>query len=356
VNRSRRAIASALVASLASLSWSCDRAEPAARTERDAHDDSDAHEAHDESDAHDDSPASPMEGADAGEPPCPAGMIFVAGTYCNDVERTCEAEEKNDATHITLCHAFAHETRCVSKDARDAGEQTRAFCIDTYEYPNEAGAHPSWMVTWYDAEATCRSNHKRLCYESEWTMACEGPSKSPFPYGWERDGTACNVDNVFIAPSLEKMNAIDPPDAGDAAVQALELVRLDQSVPSGAMDRCVSGFGVRDMTGNFDEWTTNDRPVGPRGPDTGRFASLKGGAWGHVRNACRPVTTKHSPGWAYYFVSFRCCADAKGYPSYVPPLSASPRPKIVAADKAPRVSAAKGAPGPSRIKVNAKSH
>ncbi|NUO48158.1 MAG: hypothetical protein HOV80_04795, partial [Polyangiaceae bacterium] len=43
----------------------------------------------------------------------------------------------------------------------------------------------------------------------------------------------------------------------------------------------------------------------------GGWAGLKGGAWGHVRNACRPVTTSHAAEFTYYFVSLRCCADAK---------------------------------------------
>jgi hypothetical protein len=29
-----------------------------------------------------------------------------------------------------------------------------------------------------------------------------------------------------------------------------------------------------------------------------------------VRNACRPYTTSHPPEFTYYFISFRCCADA----------------------------------------------
>jgi formylglycine-generating enzyme required for sulfatase activity len=271
-------------------------------------------------------------------------MLHVAGRFCPKVERSCLHDEPNGANHITLCHAFAHETRCL------APEEERAFCIDEYEHPNEKGAHPSWMVSWYDAQATCLSKGKRLCYESEWTMACEGPERTPFPYGWERDNAACNVDNEYIAPSIEKMNAIDPLDAGDAAVQAPELARLDQSVASGAFARCVSGYGARDMTGNMDEWVIDDRPVGPNGPDVGRFAALKGGAWGHVRNACRPLTTSHSPGWAYYFVGFRCCADAKDATPYAPPDTAIAPPKIVAADKAPPVKVAKPA-GPSKVKV-----
>ena len=71
------------------------------------------------------------------------------------------------------------------------------------------------------------------------------------------------------------------------------------------METCRSGFGVYDLTGNFDEWvlTESDRGVSD-------WAGLKGGAWGHVRNACRPITTSHPPQFTYYFISFRCCKDA----------------------------------------------
>jgi formylglycine-generating enzyme required for sulfatase activity len=271
-------------------------------------------------------------------------MLFVHGSFCPQVERTCLRDSPNGANHLTLCHQYLPETRCIGD------REERAFCIDEYEYPNEAGAHPTWMVTWYDAVATCEAKEKRLCAASEWTMACEGPDELPFPYGYERDNSACNFDNEYIAPSLEKLYAVDPPDAGDAAVQAPELERLDQSVRSGAMDRCVSGYGVRDMTGNFDEWVDNDEPVPPTGPHVGMWAALKGGAWGHVRNACRPTTVSHSPGWAYYFVAFRCCADAPGYRPDEPPPSAMRAPQVKPEDRAPSVVVAH-APGPSKRKV-----
>ena len=220
------------------------------------------------------------------------------------MERTCLRKELNKPNHLEICHAFAHETRCV------APEEPRAFCIDRYEYPNQEGAHASWMVSWWDAEATCEAKGKRLCQASEWTMACEGPDRLPFPYGWERDQTACNIDNVYINPQLSRMYA------GDGAVSGPELERLDQSVRSGALERCVSGYGVHDMTGNFDEWVTRDDR--PKESDKGKWAALKGGAWGHVRNACRPMTTSHAPEFTYYFVSFRCCGDAAGHPAYRP--------------------------------------
>ena len=269
------------------------------------------------------------------EPPCAEGMAFIEGNYCPEVERRCLSKETNKPNRLEICHAFAHETRCV------APEEKRAFCIDKYEHPNQPGAHPSWMVSWWDAEATCRAEGKRLCYGSEWTMACEGPERTPFPYGWERDQTACNIDNIYINPRLNQMYSQNP------EVALRELTKLDQSVTSGAMERCKSGYGVHDMTGNFDEWVTRDDA--PRPGDKGKWSALKGGAWGHVRNACRPRTTSHSPEFTYYFISFRCCSDARGYPAYTP-AQGPHLPEVKAANRAPRVQVT-GAPGPSKEKV-----
>jgi hypothetical protein len=91
----------------------------------------------------------------------------------------------------------------------------------------------------------------------------------------------------------------------------------------------VSGFGVHDLTGNLDEWVLSEWRRG-----RSRWAALKGGGWGHVRNACRPVTVSHTPEWSYYFVSFRCCKDPRaealapppqdGLPLFVPPPARLP--------------------------------
>lgn len=286
-----------------------------------------------------DTPAPPTSAsaAPSSPPPCPENMAFVQGSFCPQVERRCLRKETNKPNHLEICHEFAEETRCI------APEEPRAFCIDRYEYPNQQGAHPAWMVSWWDAEATCRAEGKRLCHESEWIMACEGPQRTPFPYGWARDQEACNIDNIYITPRLNEMYSSRP------EVASRELARLDQSTPSGAMARCKSGYGVHDMTGNFDEWVTRDDM--PRGKDKGKWAALKGGAWGHVRNACRPRTTSHSPEFTYYFISFRCCADAQGHPVYKP--NHGPQiPEVKPARRAPAVSA-EGAPGPSKQKVKA---
>lgn len=231
---------------------------------------------------------------DAGGPrACPAGMILVDTTYCTEVRRRCKKDELNKPNHITICHEFAPGTVCVGKERR------QRFCIDEYEYPNEKGAHPPVMVSWYDGAAACAAQGKRLCWESEWVSACEGPEKLPFPYGLKRDATTCNIDNGYVKPHLERVYS------KTAREQNAELLGLDQSVASGEKPGCASGFGVHDQTGNFDEWVNAEHEH-----KVSAWAGLKGGAWGHVRNACRPMTTSHPPEFTYYFISFRCCADA----------------------------------------------
>jgi formylglycine-generating enzyme required for sulfatase activity len=155
------------------------------------------------------------------------------------------------------------------------------------------------MVSWYDGAAACAAQGKRLCWQSEWESACEGPEKLPFPYGLRRDPAQCNIDNPYVRPDLERVYS------SRRVVQDAELLKLDQGVASGARPGCVSGFGVHDLTGNFDEWVNSEENKGKS-----QWAGLKGGAWGHVRNACRPMTTSHPPEFTYYFISFRCCADA----------------------------------------------
>ena len=237
-------------------------------------------------------------------------MVHVKRDFCPEMQRRCRKSEYDKANHLTICHRFAEgRQQCLRRRI------PLNFCIDQYEYPNQKGAHPPWMVDWYTAMGLCAAEGKRLCYESEWVAACEGPDETPFPYGWERSKQKCNIDNPWINPSLSKVYSRKP------SVSEPELKRLDQSVPSGSMEGCVSGYGVYDLTGNLDEWALADRD---RPEERAVFAALKGGAWGHVRNACRPVTTSHDALFRYYFVSFRCCQDAAGLPPFDDGRSASP--------------------------------
>jgi sulfatase modifying factor 1 len=218
--------------------------------------------------------------------PCPADMVEIDGDYCPEVEQTCLRRPKK-LTYRCLAYA---PTKCLSGTT-----QKKHFCIDTYEWPNAKGALPVVMKSWYDARDACKAAGKRLCTADEWTFACEGPERLPYPYGNARDATACNIDKDH--PTVDE-RALSDPEKRDA-----EVARLWQGEPSGARDRCVSPFGVHDMTGNVDEWTVNE---------TGKpYASaLKGGYWSWVRGRCRAVTPGHEESFRYYQIGFRCCADA----------------------------------------------
>ena len=217
---------------------------------------------------------------------CPAGMVDVEGDYCPDLpEQKCI---KWVSTPGLRCAEFAKSEECSTPTLR------KHFCMDRFEYPNVSGENPLVMKNWYEARSLCASSSKRLCNESEWTLACEGPDRLAYPYGLVRDATACNIDKAPINPHEADLRRVDKRDA--------ETKRLWQGEPSGARTRCISDFGVQDLTGNVDEWVVNEKGKPHQ-------SALKGGYWSWVRGRCRPVTDGHAEDFRYYQIGFRCCAD-----------------------------------------------
>jgi formylglycine-generating enzyme required for sulfatase activity len=231
-------------------------------------------------------------------------MLLVAGEYCPGLAEPCLHWVKGG---VMRCAQFAPST-CIGK------REQRRFCIDRYEYPNLAGVKPVVMVSWYDALRACDIEGKRLCLVSEWNMACEGTERLPYPYGHKRNKHVCNFERPRPQPEPH-FNLFAKPRAVGA-----EVARLDLRVESGRLEGCVSPYGVHDMTGNVDEWTLNedhfDLPEKKEGKP--RFISgLKGGYWGPIRAACRPITPTHEEIFRFYQVGFRCCANAKDKPDGV---------------------------------------
>jgi sulfatase-modifying factor enzyme 1 len=239
---------------------------------------------------------------------CPKGMLLVDGVYCPFVGHRC-VQLRDDVNDV--CERFGTEVLCEGRLER------RRFCIDVYEYPNMEGVKPVVMVDWNEAQRACTVEGKRLCKVEEWEFACEGPGMWPYPYGAERDPTACNIDRQAEAPDMGAFS--DPRRAG------VEAARLDKRVASGEMPRCVSPFGVRDMTGNVDEWVENTQ--GKRHEPPHR-SSLKGGYWGPIRARCRPFTSSHDEWFSFYQVGFRCCADPSDGPASRLPPPGTRRPKV----------------------------
>ncbi len=220
---------------------------------------------------------------------CPPDMVDVSGEYCSQPEEVCDdyISEKRDR-----CRHYRSPTQCVGRP------EPKHFCIDQYEYPDRAGQLPIVAYSWDNARDICATEGKRLCSAEEWSMACEGPKWKPYPYGYRRDDTACNIDKPYIMPDND---AFENP-----RTRAAEIARVRQSEPSGSRPRCRSEFGVYDMTGNVDEWVLNDAGSRTEPPYQ---SGLKGGWWGPVRDRCRPMTTDHNEWHSGYQIGFRCCKD-----------------------------------------------
>lgn len=226
---------------------------------------------------------------------CPDGMVYIEDEYCSEVEQTCVDSWYDKSNKKKVCEKFEPPSKCVGERIR------KRYCIDRFSWPNVKGERPEVMNNFYQAQVKCAAVGKRMCTESEWTLACEGPEMKPFPYGYERDPAKCNGDHPWDSPNMTKVAQRDP----------TELARLWRGVRSGSQPECVSDYGVHDLPANNDEVVANEQT------GTGwktKYASVHtGGPWYKgVRNQCRPKIYTHDEGFYYYFLGFRCCANPDG--------------------------------------------
>lgn len=220
-------------------------------------------------------PPTPIAVDDPAPPRCPDGMLLVEGRYCPSVEHEC-LRYLDPPGKFARCAEYARPARCTAKLLRPM-----RFCIDRDEYVARGSRVPLSHQSFVSAQRLCKLAGKRLCKESEWNFACEGETRRPYPYGFERDVHACNADHVGIATKSGKL--------------------ADLRVAPGAYPSCVSPFGVHDMAGNVEELTARD--------DAPDRPALKGAHWLPGRNHCRAVQTVHGPTYSGVETGFRCCAD-----------------------------------------------
>jgi hypothetical protein len=145
------------------------------------------------------------------------------------------------------------------------GSEDKPFfkvCMDKYEFPNKRDVMPQTMTSYNDAQKTCKSQGKRLCYVEEWQWGCSGKEGYVYPYGPVMVKDVCNRD-------------------GATRVEV-----------SGTRVKCAGKFGVFDMTGNVFEWVM-DENAKPK---------LMGGPVSKCQNVSPGENTIGKPN-----VGFRCC-------------------------------------------------
>jgi sulfatase modifying factor 1 len=253
---------------------------------------------------------------------CPEDMVLIDGDYCTNLEVKCKSSHYAKANKKTICHEFVQPTKCIGNKVK------KRYCIDRYEFPNKKGQNPEVMNDFPHAQKKCAALGKRVCTETEWTMACEGPEYKPYPYGYKRDPSKCNGDKPYKFPSKQE-NGLLLTHSKNEEKAAAEIKRLWDGVPSGSQPDCVSDYGVFDMPGNADELAAsegNKVQYGSMKMTGGKIETLRaadkfdnvttGGPWvDGVRNQCRPKIYTHNEGFSYYYLSFRCCAETDGKPT-----------------------------------------
>jgi formylglycine-generating enzyme required for sulfatase activity len=230
-------------------------------------------------------------------------MVRIDGEYCPAVIQECLeyhpewTKRRGEPGVPDRCMRYREPSRCVAKR-----RVKLSYCMDRYEYPNVPGALPRVLTSWEQAAARCEEQGKRLCTEAEFTFACEGPTMSPYSYGYRRSAGICNQDRDINSPDhSRRLLHYDACLEDDRC--AAELARVDRRSRAGESTMCISWSGVFDLNGNVDEWVMR---TGQKAPYR---SGLKGGWWGPVRGRCRPTTTFHKEDDYGYEVGFRCCAE-----------------------------------------------
>ena len=179
---------------------------------------------------------------------------------------------------------------------------------------------PLVMFTFDQAEDWCEARDKRLCFDDEWTRACEGEGSWSYPYGDTHESGRCNDEKVWrtynsthLANWPRGLASVDAEGMGPlfqaardqgATEAANHLEWLYQAEPAGTYPDCTNEFGVRDTQGGVEEWTR--RRDG--GGEPGYSGNLKGRYWAEVRT-CQSGVKSHADAFRFYEIGFRCCRD-----------------------------------------------
>ena len=191
-----------------------------------------------------------------------------------------------DRTEVTV----ERYRTCVESHGCARPAKSSATC--TYDQPDAVVHHlPVSCVHWREADAFCRAMGKRLPREAEWELAAKGKRGGRYPWG---GGPGC-----FFAATL----------VGDATGRTC----TKGPSPVGSHGQGVSPYGVMDLSGNVEEWTSDwyvENVTSGSPAAAGASHVLRGGGWLSAPSMSRATSRNWGSSMeAGPNVGFRCARD-----------------------------------------------
>ncbi len=214
-------------------------------------------------------------------------MVFVpGGTFVMGSTRGDPDERPAHEVNIKSFYIDVHEVtnRQYQKFLEETGHPKPDFWHPDLDRPED----PVVGVSWSDATAYVSWVKKRLPTEAEWEYAARGGAfNAKYSWGDEPNTQYANFSSFGIAP----VKSFKP-----------------------------NGYGLYDMTGNVWEWCadwygrnyyTESSTKNPKGPVTGTYKVLRGGAWYSNEAQVRVTNRYYSlPDARSFHIGFRCARSS----------------------------------------------